>query len=159
MASDSDTCPFKARCRHLSHISSCSCSCSSSLSLPLVLPPSSAFNSSSSSSHTRPTHRHSFRSTMMRTSELIPSKTSSQRRSWRRTVAHALALAQSAVELDSTNANPMGALDGYTKSVRQLRRILVRLERHGAHSEASRLATIVCRRSSSPFCSTRYVPN
>ncbi|KAI0274164.1 hypothetical protein BGY98DRAFT_995893 [Russula aff. rugulosa BPL654] len=79
---------------------------------------------------------------MMRTSELIPSKTPSQRRSWRRTVAHALALAQSAVELDSTSADPMGALDGYTKSVRQLRRILVRLERHGAHSEASRLATI-----------------
>jgi hypothetical protein len=79
----------------------------------------------------------------MRTSELMPSEHSSQTRSWRHTVASALALAQSAVELDSTNADPMGALDGYTKSVRQLRGILARLERHGAHSEASRLATIV----------------
>ena len=41
----------------------------------------------------------------------------------------------------------MGALDAYTESVRHLRSILARLERHGAHSEASRLATIVCRSS------------
>ena len=81
---------------------------------------------------------------------------SSQTRSWRHTVAHALALAQSAVKLDSTNTDPMGALDAYTKSVRRLRGILARLERHGAHSEANQLAAIVCL-ASFPFCSTRYV--
>ncbi|KAN0120505.1 hypothetical protein V8E52_004332 [Russula decolorans] len=79
---------------------------------------------------------------MMRTSELILSKNSSQTRSWRRTVTHAVALAKWAVELDSKNTDPMGALDAYTESVRYLRNILARLERHGAHSEASRLATI-----------------
>jgi hypothetical protein len=91
----------------------------------------------------------------MRTSELILStNNSSQTRSWRRTVAHALALAQSAVELDSKNSDPMGALDAYTESVCLLRSILARLERHGAHSEASQLATIVCRR---PLLQTHYV--
>lgn len=90
---------------------------------------------------------------MMRTSELILSKKSSQTRSWRRTVAHAVALAKWAVELDSRNTDPMGALDAYTESVRHLRSILARLERHGAHSEASRLATIVrCRPLLQPLC-------
>jgi uncharacterized Zn finger protein len=37
----------------------------------------------------------------------------------------------------------MGALVAYTESVRHLRRILARLERHGAHTEASHLAAIV----------------
>ena len=37
----------------------------------------------------------------------------------------------------------MGALAAYTESVRRLRGILARLERHGAHAEASRLAAIV----------------
>ncbi len=64
-------------------------------------------------------------------------------RSWRRTVADALALAKSAVELDKTNTDPSGALVAYTESVRRLRSIRARLERHGAHTEASRLATIV----------------
>jgi hypothetical protein len=82
----------------------------------------------------------------MRTSELIPSRNSSQTRSWRRTVTRAVALAQWAVELDSKNTDPMGALDAYMESVRHLRNILARLERHGAHSEASQLATIVRRR-------------
>ncbi|KAF8498239.1 hypothetical protein F5888DRAFT_233660 [Russula emetica] len=78
----------------------------------------------------------------MRTSELIPSNKSSRSRSWRSAVAHAVALAQWAVELDSKNTDPMGALDAYTVSVRHLRSILARLERHGARSKASRLATI-----------------
>jgi hypothetical protein len=72
-----------------------------------------------------------------------PPDTPRQTRSWRRTVADALAFAQSAVELDSKNTDPMGALVAYTESVRHLRRILARLERHGAHAEASRLAAIV----------------
>lgn len=83
---------------------------------------------------------------MTRTSELTLSTNSSQTRSWRRTVAHAAALAKWAVKVDSKNTDPIGALDAYTESVRHLRRILARLERHGAHLEASRLATIVCRR-------------
>ena len=66
-----------------------------------------------------------------------------QTRSWRRTVADALALAQSAVELDSKDTDPMGALAAYTESVRRLRGILARLERHGAHAEVSQLAAIV----------------
>lgn len=37
----------------------------------------------------------------------------------------------------------MGALAAYTESVRRLRGILARLERHGAHAEASQLAAIV----------------
>ncbi len=49
----------------------------------------------------------------------------------------------------------MGALDAYTESVRHLRNILARLERHGAHSEASQLATIVRRRCH--LCAV-YVP-
>ena len=81
----------------------------------------------------------------MRTAELILSQNSAQTRSWRRTIAHAVALAQWAVELDSKNTDPIAALDAYTESVRHLRCILARLERHGAHSEASRLATIVRR--------------
>ncbi|KAH9952250.1 hypothetical protein BJV74DRAFT_892212 [Russula compacta] len=40
------------------------------------------------------------------------------RRSWRRTVADAVALARSAVELDSKNTDPMGALVAYTESRR-----------------------------------------
>ncbi len=88
----------------------------------------------------------------MRTSELIPSQNSSQTRSWRRTVAHALALAKRAVELDSENTDPMGALDAYIESVRRLRSIVARLERHGAHSEASHLATIVRRRRRHALC-------
>ena len=84
-------------------------------------------------------------SNIMRTSELIPSKHSSQTRSWRRTVAHAVALAQWAVELDSKNADPMAALDAYMESVRHLKSILARLKRYGAHLEASRLTTIVRR--------------
>ncbi|KAH8993143.1 hypothetical protein EDB92DRAFT_437514 [Lactarius akahatsu] len=63
-------------------------------------------------------------------------------RSWRRTVADALALAQSAVELDTANTDPSGALFAYTKSVRRLRTIRARLERHGAHVEARQLAAI-----------------
>jgi hypothetical protein len=63
--------------------------------------------------------------------------------SWRRTVADALALAQSAVELDATNMDPSGALVAYTESVRRLRSIRARLERHGAHTDARQLATIV----------------
>ena len=87
------------------------------------------------------------RSNIMHTPELIPSKEKSfQTRSWRRTVADALALAQRAVELDSRNTDPMSALNEYTKSVRHLRSICARLERHGARLEASRLAAIVCRR-------------
>ena len=82
---------------------------------------------------------------IMRASELIPSKHSSQTRSWRRTVVHAVALAQWAVELDSKNADPMAALDAYMESVRYLKCILTRLRRHGAHLEASRLASIVRR--------------
>jgi len=78
----------------------------------------------------------------MRTSERIPSNISSQTRSWRRTVAHAVALAQWAVELDLKNTDPTGALAAYTESVRLLRSILARVERHGAHSEASQLAII-----------------
>jgi hypothetical protein len=68
-------------------------------------------------------------------------------------------LAKWAVELDSRKTDPMGALDAYTESVRLLRSILARLERHGAHSEASRLATIVsCRPFLQPFMtrSTAY---
>ncbi|KAH9177331.1 hypothetical protein EDB89DRAFT_2064935 [Lactarius sanguifluus] len=63
-------------------------------------------------------------------------------RSWRRTVADALALAQSAVELDTANTDPSGALFAYTESVRRLRIIRARLERHGAHIEARQLAAI-----------------
>ena len=81
----------------------------------------------------------------MRASELIPTNHSSQTRSWRRTVAHPVALAQCAVELDSKNADPMAALDAYMESVRYLKCILARLRRHGAHLEASRLTTIVRR--------------
>lgn len=136
-----DVRPLKPVCRHLPLPSLSSSFSSSSLfaSLQLQLLPQNSFL----------TLRHSLFPTMMRasvSSELIPSQKPSQSRSWRRTVAHALALAQSAVELDSTNADPMGALDAYTKSVRQLRSILARLERHGAQSEASQLAAIVCRR-------------
>ncbi|KAH9993081.1 hypothetical protein BJV77DRAFT_1067431 [Russula vinacea] len=78
------------------------------------------------------------------TSELVPSTStrSPQRLSWRRTVAHAVALARRAVELDMKNTDPMGALAAYTESVRLLRSILARLERHGACSEASQLASI-----------------
>lgn len=73
-----------------------------------------------------------------------PPRTSTiQTRSWRRTVADALALAQSAVELDSKDTDPLGALAAYTESVRRLRGILARLQRHGAHAEASQLAAIV----------------
>ncbi|KAH9953483.1 hypothetical protein BC827DRAFT_1273457 [Russula dissimulans] len=85
---------------------------------------------------------------MMRDSKLMPltSMTAphspTQTRSWRRTVADTLALAQSAVELDSNNTDPMGALAAYTESVRRLRGILARLERHGAYAEASQLAAI-----------------
>ncbi len=57
-------------------------------------------------------------------------------------VTRAVALAQWAVELDSKNTDPMSALDAYTESVRHLRNILARLVHHGAHSEASQLATI-----------------
>lgn len=64
-------------------------------------------------------------------------------RSWRRTVADALALAQSAVELDTTKTDPAGALLAYTESVQRLRSIRARLERHGAHAEARQLAAIV----------------
>ena len=64
-------------------------------------------------------------------------------RSWRRTVADALALAQSAVELDTTKRDPAGALLAYTESVQRLRSIRARLERHGAHAEARQLAAIV----------------
>jgi len=63
-------------------------------------------------------------------------------RSWRRTVADALALAQSAVELDTTKSDPAGALLAYTESVQRLRSIRARLERHGAHAEARQLAAI-----------------
>jgi len=71
-----------------------------------------------------------------------PSSAPRHTRSWRRTITDALALAQSAVELDSNDTDPMGALVAYTESVRHLRRILARLERHGAHTEASHLAAI-----------------
>ena len=63
--------------------------------------------------------------------------------SWRRTVADALAMAQSAVELDATNMDPSGALVAYTESVRRLRSIRARLERHGALADARQLASIV----------------
>ncbi|KAI0297043.1 hypothetical protein B0F90DRAFT_990223 [Multifurca ochricompacta] len=76
-------------------------------------------------------------------SESIPSpRVVSPTRSWRRTVADAVVLAQSAVELDSSNTNPLGALAAYTESVRRLRSIQARLERHGAHSDAGQLAAI-----------------
>lgn len=64
-------------------------------------------------------------------------------RSWRRIVADALALAQSAVELDTTKTDRAGALRAYAESVQRLRSIRARLERHGAHAEARQLATIV----------------
>ena len=64
-------------------------------------------------------------------------------RSWRRIVADALALAQSAVELDTTKTDLAGALLAYTESVQRLRSIRARLERHGAHAEARQLAKIV----------------
>lgn len=64
-------------------------------------------------------------------------------RSWRRIVADALALAQSAVELDTTKTDRAGALLAYAESVQRLRSIRARLERHGAHAEARQLATIV----------------
>ena len=70
---------------------------------------------------------------------------SRETRSWRRTVARAVALAQWAVELDAKNTDPMGALAAYTESVRLLQSILARVERHGAHSEASQLSIIVRR--------------
>lgn len=70
------------------------------------------------------------------------------RRSWRRAVADAVALARMAVELDSKNTDPKGALAAYTESVRRLRSILARLKRHGAYAEAAQLVTIV--RLSSP---------
>ena len=85
----------------------------------------------------------------MRDSKLMPPTTTTPRsptpttRSWRRTVADALALAQSAVELDSQNTDPMGALAAYAESVRRLRGILARLKRHGAYAEATQLAAIV----------------
>ncbi|KAN0142178.1 hypothetical protein V8E53_000640 [Lactarius tabidus] len=63
-------------------------------------------------------------------------------RSWRRMVADALALAQSAVELDTTKTDRAGALLAYAESVQRLRSIRARLERHGAHAEARQLATI-----------------
>ena len=72
-----------------------------------------------------------------------PRTSTIQTRSWRRTVADALALAQSAVELDAKDTDPLGALAAYTESVRRLRGILARLQRHGAHAEASQLAAIV----------------
>ncbi|KAI9450287.1 hypothetical protein F5148DRAFT_1290923 [Russula earlei] len=79
----------------------------------------------------------------MRDSKLLPStRPSSPPRSWRRTVADALALAQSAVELDSKDTDPKGALAAYAESVRRLRCILARLERHGAYAEASQLSAI-----------------
>jgi hypothetical protein len=58
-------------------------------------------------------------------------------------VADALALAQSAVELDTTKTDRAGALLAYAESVQRLRSIRARLERHGAHAEARQLATIV----------------
>lgn len=64
-------------------------------------------------------------------------------RSWRRVVADALTLAQSAVELDTTKTDRVGALLAYTESVQRLRSIRARLERHGAHAEARQLAKIV----------------
>lgn len=72
----------------------------------------------------------------------FPHRVAGPTRSWRRTVADALAIAQSAVELDTTNTDPSGALDAYTESVRRLRSIRARLERHGAHAEARQLVTI-----------------
>ena len=128
---------------------------SHSLSFPFFVPFSlflflflfsSLFDSSSASGFLPHTHPL-IPDIMTRTSELISSKNrnSSQTRSWRRTVAHAVSLAQWAVELDSKNSDPMAALEAYTESVRHLRGILARLERHGAHAEVSRLATIVCR--------------
>jgi hypothetical protein len=66
-----------------------------------------------------------------------------QSRSWRRIVADALALARSAVELDARKTDPLGALAAYSESTRHIRRIIVRLERYGAHAEARQLATIV----------------
>ncbi|KAI9459873.1 hypothetical protein BJY52DRAFT_1186185 [Lactarius psammicola] len=76
-------------------------------------------------------------------SEAHPSpRVATPARSWRRTVADALALAQSAVELDTTKTDPSGALLAYTESVRRLRSIRARLERHGALAEARQLATI-----------------
>ncbi|KAF8259914.1 hypothetical protein EI94DRAFT_1795956 [Lactarius quietus] len=63
-------------------------------------------------------------------------------RSWRRTVADALALAQSAVDLDMTKTDPAGALLAYTESVQRLRSIRARLERHGARAQARQLAAI-----------------
>jgi hypothetical protein len=146
---------LKIRCRHLSFLIFLLLflflflyfSLSLSLSLRLFL--SSLFASSSSSFHKTSIHRHSIPN-IMRTSELILSQNSSQTRSWRRTVARAVASAKWAVELDSKNTDPMGALDAYMESVRHLRSILARLERHGVHSEATRLATIVCRRRRRP---------
>jgi hypothetical protein len=105
-------------------------------------------------------------------------------RSWRRIVADALALAQSAVELDTTKTDRAGALLAYAESVQRLRSIRARLERHGAHAEARQLATICdrytkrmrqlsvaravppppyeCQPSQSPFsgdCSSRVLPS
>ncbi|KAI0246595.1 hypothetical protein BJV78DRAFT_1253279 [Lactifluus subvellereus] len=78
--------------------------------------------------------------------------TATQRRSWRRTVADALALARSAVELDARKTDPLGALAAYAKSMRHIRRIIVRLERYGAHAEARQLAAIVRPPFSLPRC-------
>jgi hypothetical protein len=69
--------------------------------------------------------------------------TITRRQSWRGTVADALALARSAVELDTRNTDPLGALLAYMESTRRIRRILARLERYGAHAESRQLAAIV----------------
>ncbi|KAF8486912.1 hypothetical protein DFH94DRAFT_6642 [Russula ochroleuca] len=111
---------------------------SSSSSFSTLHPPPSAPSAPQTSTH----RHHHLIMTHTCTSELVPSIRSSQTRSWRRTVALAVALARRAVELDKKNTDPMGALAAYTESVRLLRSILARLERHGARSEASRLASI-----------------
>lgn len=71
------------------------------------------------------------------------SHTVEHNRSWRRTVADALALARSAVELDTKNTDPLGALAAYMESTRRIRHIMVRLERYGVHTLAHQLAAIV----------------
>ena len=76
-------------------------------------------------------------------SESIPAARTITKRSGRRTVADALALARSAVELDTRNTDPLGALVAYIESTRLIRRILARLERYGAHAETRQLAAIV----------------
>ncbi|KAI0261946.1 hypothetical protein BC834DRAFT_972349 [Gloeopeniophorella convolvens] len=69
-------------------------------------------------------------------------RSASHARSWRSKVADALARARTAVELDSKNTDPEGALAAYADSVRRLRSILSRVERHGALNEASKLTAI-----------------